>query len=93
MELNEQEAAPEELEALFNSEWIKSEILIRTTNWRDLSYEQKEGVILHEIGHALKLRHVSGAITALMQDQMMESYNRDYITVYDMCSLISKWGA
>jgi len=70
----------------------KSEIVIRTTNWRDLSDVEKEGVIIHEIGHALKLDHPDMNVLSVMQSGVGGEYHSNYITVYDIYSLKSKWG-
>ena len=77
---------------LYNNEWSRAEIVIRTTNWRELSASQKQGVILHEIGHALKLDHTALDVLSVMISGGDEPYLCDYITVFDMYSLIKKWG-
>lgn len=77
---------------LYNNEWSRAEIVIRTTNWRELSASQKQGVILHEIGHALKLDHTALYVLSVMISGEDEPCLCDYITVFDMYSLIKKWG-
>ena len=77
---------------LYNTEWIKSEILIRTTNWTVLTAEEKDAVILHEIGHALQLNHADIGVWSIMQSDVDNFGYQRYITLYDIYSLKSKWG-
>jgi len=53
---------------------------------------EKEGVVIHEIGHALKLEHPIIDVWSIMQLMAESSYYVDYMTVYDIYSLKSKWG-
>ena len=82
----------EKMYEAYDTEWSKSEIVIRTTNWRDLSDVGKEGVVIHEIGHALKLDHPDKNVLSVMQSGVGGEYHSNYITVYDIYSLKSKWG-
>ena len=77
---------------LYNTEWSRSEIVIRTTNWMGRSPEQKEGIVLHEIGHALTLDHTAVDVFSVMIGGVGETYLCDFVTVFDMYSLIKKWG-
>ena len=53
---------------------------------------EKEGVIIHEIGHALKLDHPDMNVLSIMQSGVGGEYHSNCITVYDIYSLKSKWG-
>ena len=50
------------------------------------------GVILHEIGHALKLDHTEVNILSVMISGVGKTYLCDSVTVFDRYSLIKKWG-
>lgn len=101
-----EEIAANILDALLNSDWKKTEIIISSNPLNSSYFESEEnrrGTLIHEIGHALKLTHVEEYTDKNQEDasetflSIMHQYPdcenyTPYITNFDRMALLKKWG-
>ena len=66
----------------------KSEILIYNTT----SPEKLLHIVLHELGHALKLKHVEGEYYSVMRSGISSVGHTNEVSFFDIIALKEKWG-
>ena len=82
-------------------DWSSGVIFINQDNgsFNSLDFTRQKAVVMHEVGHALKLRHIDEKVNSKENSFMAMSIMRgrhsdinDTITLYDKLSLKKKWG-
>lgn len=82
-------------------DWSSGVIFINQDNgsFNSLNFTRQKAVVMHEVGHALKLCHIDekvapreSAFTAMSIMRGQHSDINDTITLYDKLSLKKKWG-